>query len=169
MGKHIRSPPLTCAETFTSCTSWPSRLSPERAGLTSLQRIPPWHERRRHVQRETEKMVSRNVDKLFALCTVSMKVIIEMANNDGWSNNARNGVTSFYSCSLNIGIDHDHVSNTIVEGDKSRHISSLSQMFEVLANKVNSTAENLKADPGDAKSDSIIDELKLVQEHLVFK
>ena len=114
-------------------------------------------------------MVSRNVDKVFALCTVSMKAISEMANNDGWSDNARNGVISFDSCSLNIGIDHDHVTNAIVEGDKSRHISSLSQMFEVLANKANSTAENLKADPGDAKSDSIIDELKLAQEHLVFK
>ena len=123
----------------------------------------------RHVQRETEKMVSRNADKAFALCTVSMKAISEMANKDGWNDSARNGVISFDSCSLNAGVDHDHVTNTIVGGDESRRISSLSQMFEVLANKVNSAAGDLEADPEDSKSNSILDELKLAQEHLVFK
>ena len=170
MGEHIRStPPLTCAETSAPCTSRPSRRSTDRAGSSSLQGIPPWHERRRHVQRETEKMVLCNADKTFALCTVSMKAISEMANKDGWSDNARNGVISFDSCSLNAGIDHDHATNVIVEGDESRCISSLSQMFEVLANRVNSTAEDLETDPKDAKSNSILDELKLAQEHLVFE
>ena len=123
----------------------------------------------RHVQRETEKMVSRNANKAFALCTVSMKAIGEMATKDGWNDNARNGVISFDSCSLNAGVDHDHVTNTIVGGDESRRISSLSQMFEVLANKVNSAAGDSEADPEDVKSNSILDELKLAQEHLVFK
>ena len=105
----------------------------------------------RHVQRETEKMV-RNAAKAFALCTVSMKVISKMANKDDWSNSTRNGVISFDSCSLNAGVVHGHVTNTIVGGDESRRISSLSQMFEVLANKVNSTTGDLESDPEDAKS-----------------
>ena len=42
-------------------------------------------------------------------------------------------------------------------------------MFEMLANKVNSDAGDLEADPEDSKSNSILDELKLAQEHLVFK
>ena len=45
-------------------------------------------------------------------------------------------------------------------------------MFDVLANKVNSTAGDLEADPegiAQGGSNSIFDELKLAQEHLVFK
>ena len=86
----------------------------------------------------------------------------------------RNGVISFASCSLNVGVDHDHVTNNIVGGDKSHRLSSLLQMFEGLVNNVKSaklsedSTENAVSDAA-VNTNSILDELKLAQEHLVFK
>ena len=75
-------------------------------------------------------------DKAFARCIVTMASVGAMSNEDSWSKNARNGVIISYSCSLNAGMDHDHVTNNIIGGDESHHLSSLSSMFETLANNV---------------------------------
>ena len=83
-------------------------------------------------------MVSRNTDKAFVICGMSLRTISKMASDDGWADTARNGVITFYSCLLNLGVDHDHLTNNIFGGNESYHLSSLSQMFEVLANNVKS-------------------------------
>ena len=59
-------------------------------------------------------MVLRNTDKAFAICVVSLRLISKMASEDGRTNNARNGMISFDSCSLNADVDHDHVTNNMV-------------------------------------------------------
>ena len=92
----------------------------------------------RHIQCATAKMASHNADMAFVICVVLLRLISKMASDNGWTNNARNGVISFDSCLLNAGVDHDHVTNNIVGGDKSHRLLSLLQMFEVLENNVKS-------------------------------
>jgi hypothetical protein len=82
----------------------------------------------RHVQRETTKMVSQNMDKAFTICVVSMKSISVIAINSRWRDNGRKGVIISDSCSLNAGMNNDHVTNKIVGGNKIHRLSSLSQM-----------------------------------------
>ena len=79
---------MSWAIAFLACTSISVYKEVQR--VMKLSHLRP-------VQRKTEKMVSRNADKAFALCTVSMKAISEMANKDGWNDSARNGGISFDS------------------------------------------------------------------------
>ena len=77
-----------------------------------------------HVQREIKK-VSRNVDKACTICDVSLRSISMMVSKDRWTNISRNDVISSHSCSLNIGIDHDHVTHCIAGGNRSHHLPLL--------------------------------------------
>ena len=63
----------------------------------------------------------------------------------------RNGVFAQDSCSLNAGIEYDHVSNRLIGGDKTYRLGNLSNIFHLMAQQVidTSTEENVE-DEADA-------------------
>ena len=90
----------------------------------------------RHVQRRTAKLVSRSSEKAMSMCIANMRTIRDRADKEGWSEHARTGCIGFDSANINPGMEHDYVSNTLSGGDESHRLSSLSQMFHVMAEKV---------------------------------
>ena len=75
-----------------------------------------------HVQYEMEKMVLYNGDKAFVGCVVVLGPIGTMAINNRWSKNACTDVISFASCVLDVGVDHNHITNKIAKGNQSHRI-----------------------------------------------
>ena len=70
------------------------------------------------------------------------------------------------SANISSGTKHDYVSNTLKEGNESHSIATLSRMFLVLAQKV----KDAECDEGEGvQQNSILDNLPLSHEHLVFK
>ena len=149
-----------------------------------------------YIYRKTNEMVSTTADRGYSINITTIKTISERAKKDNWSEHARNGVLAQDSCSLNAGIEHDHVSNRLIGGDETHKLGNLTNMFHLMAQQVrdSSTKEiEDEADTNDKVSyllfrsimiilfasnshifsmqpkNSILDELRLAQEHLVFK
>lgn len=95
----------------------------------------------RHVQRESAKLVSRAADKAQFMCIATMRTMKQRAAEEKWSENARTGCISFDSANINAGIDHDLVTNSLVGGDESHGLASLSRMFHAMAAKVKKASE----------------------------
>ena len=73
----------------------------------------------RHGQLEAEKIISCNANKAFAIWVVSLRSISKMASDDDGTVNAHNGMIILDSCSLNAGVDHDHMINNTVGSHSS--------------------------------------------------
>ncbi len=63
-------------------------------------------------------------------------------------------------------MEHDYVTNTLKGGNESHSVATLSRMFSALAQKV----KDAECDEGEGvQQNSILDNLPLAQEHLIFK
>ena len=52
------------------------------------------------------------------------------------------------SANVKQGVEHDHVANTIIGGDESHRIVTLSQMFHVMAQRIKDTKDDVQVDNG---------------------
>ncbi len=72
------------------------------------------------------------------------------------------------SANINSGIEHDYVSNTLKGDNESHSVATLSRMFQALAQKMKDT-ECEENEQQEVQQNSILDNLPLAEEHLVFK
>ncbi len=95
------------------------------------------------------------------ICSIS-----DHACRENWTSHQRIGAIAQDSANINSGIKHNYVTNTLKGGDESHSITTLLRMFQALAQKVKDAECNeIKA----VQQNSILDNLPLAQEHLVFK
>ena len=73
------------------------------------------------------------------------------------------------SANINSGIEHDYVSNTLKGADKSHSVATLSRMFQALAQKMKDAECDENEQQQEVQQNSILDNLPLAEEHLVFK
>jgi len=103
----------------------------------------------RLVQRRTAKLVSSSVDKALSMMINNLKRMKERADKEDWTENQRKGCVGFDSANVNSGIQHDYVSNTLVGGDESHSLTSLSKMFHSMAEKVKKAGAELSSTEED--------------------
>lgn len=103
----------------------------------------------RLVQRRTAKLVSSSVDKALSMMINNLKRMKERADKEDWTENQRKGCVGFDSANINSGIQHDYVSNTLVGGDESHSLTSLSKMFHSMAEKVKKAGAELSSTEED--------------------
>jgi hypothetical protein len=96
--------------------------------------------------------------------------ISDRAHQEGWTSHQRVGAIAQDLANINLGVEHNHVTNALKRGDKS-HVTTLSQMFQALAQKVKdaAVAEINVNEANDSNQHSILKNLQLAEEHLVFK
>ena len=123
------------------------------------------------VYRKTKELVSRSSDKGYSIHIATIQTISKRAKKEKWTQHQRTGCLANDSANINAGIEHDHVTNTFVGGDESHRIGTLSNMFHLMTQKVKShTAAAESNGTNDPQNqNSILDELRLAKEHLVFK
>ena len=118
------------------------------------------------VYRKTAELITTKNDKAYCMHMNTIRSISDRAHRENWTSNQRIGAIAQDSANINSGIEHDYVTNTLKGGDESHSIATLSRMFPVLAKKVKDAERN--EDDG-VHQNSILDNLPLAQEHLVFK
>ncbi|KAL7533595.1 hypothetical protein ACHAXR_005333 [Thalassiosira sp. AJA248-18] len=122
---------------------------------------------------ETAEMVSAMADKAYAINIDTIRCIGERAKRDKWTKHQQTGVLAQDSANVNAGIQHDYVSNTLVGLDESHRLGNLTHMFQLMAQQVRDNREEEAEQDAEGSSkrpqNSIMDELKLAHEHLVFK
>ncbi len=92
--------------------------------------------------------------------------ISDCARCEHWMSHQRIGVIAQDSANIKSGIKHDYVMNTLKGGDESHSVATLSRMFQALAQKVKDAECN--ENEQDVQQNSILDNLLLAEEHLVF-
>ena len=130
-----------------------------------------------HVQRKTAELISTDKDKAFTLHMNTIERIRDLARKEKWTDHQRIGVIAQDSANIKTGIEHDYVTNDLKGGDETHSIATLSRMFQALAQQVKDTTDEFDDADGDepatstkkARQNSILDELPLAKEHLVFK
>ena len=95
------------------------------------------------------------------ICSIS-----DRAHRENRMSHQQIGVIAQDSANINSGIKHDYMTNTLKGGNKSHSVATFSRMFLVLAQKVKDAEYN--EDEG-VQQNSILDNIPLAQEHLVFK
>jgi len=78
---------------------------------------------------------------------------------------------------IKAGMEHDYVTNMLKGGDKTHCITTLLRMFKALAQQVSDARNDasieddltIVATSANLQQNSILDELPLAKEHLVFK
>ena len=118
------------------------------------------------VYRKTADLITTKNDKAYCLHMNTIRSISDRARRENWTSNQRIGAIAQDSANINSGIEHDYVTNTLKGGDESHSVATLSRMFSVLAQKMKDAECN--EDEG-VHQNSIMDNLPLAQEHLVFK
>ena len=106
----------------------------------------------------------------------TIRSIGKRARQEGWTSHQRIGAIAQDSANINSRIEHDYVSNTLKGGDESHSVASLSGMFRALAQKMKDTqCDKEIGEPAASGAtmvrpqNSILDNLPLAEEHLVFK
>ncbi|KAL9182387.1 hypothetical protein ACHAXT_013039 [Thalassiosira profunda] len=126
-----------------------------------------------YIYRKTAELVSTMGDKAYAVNMDTIRTIGARATKEGWTDHQRRGCLGQDSASLHTIIEHDYVSNTLVGGDESHRLGGLTHMFQLLAQEVRDAQEEEAESDGEGSTarphNSIMDELKLAKEHLVFK
>ena len=127
-----------------------------------------------HVYRLIAKKVSTESDKAYCLHMNTIRSLSERASKENWTSNQRVGCIAQDSANIKAGIEHDYVSNTLKGGDETHSIVTLSRLFEAMAQKVKdscdeSTSEEAAPDATVLSQNSILDNIPLAEEHLVFK
>jgi hypothetical protein len=157
---------MTWAIALLACTS--SGTYNKVAKLMMLPHI-------RTVYRKTAEMITTKNNKAYCLHMHTIQSIGERARQEGWISHQRIGAIAQDSANINSG-EHDYVSNTLKGGDESHSIASLSGMFHALAQKMKDTqCDEEIGEPAASGAtmirpqNSILDNLPLAREHLVFK
>jgi hypothetical protein len=133
----------------------------------------------RTVYRKTSELITTKKDKAYCLHMHTIQSIGERARQEGWTSHQRIGAIAQDSANINSGIEHDYVSNTLKGGDESHSVASLSEMFRALAQKMKDTRCGKEIEPAASADtfasatmvhqNSILDNLPIADEHLVFK
>lgn len=122
------------------------------------------------VYRKTKELVSRSSDKAYCLHLATIRTLSERVKMGKWTKHQRTGCLANDSANINAGLEHDHVSNTFVGQDESHRIGTLSNLFHSMAQKVKDQTPRVRPEESTEKpQNSILDELRLAKEHLVFK
>ena len=112
-------------------------------------------------------------DKAYCLHMNTIQSISDHAHRENWTSHQRIRAITQDSANINSGIEHDYVSNTLTGGDKSHCIATLSRMFNAMVQKVkdaqSSDDERENSSTLAVQQNSILDNLLLAEEHLVFK
>ncbi|KAL7527593.1 hypothetical protein ACHAXR_005041, partial [Thalassiosira sp. AJA248-18] len=134
-----------------------------------------------YVYRKTNELISKSHGKAYSIHMGALQGLKERADKEGWSCHQRIGCLGQDSANVKKDIEHDHVSNKFVGCDESHKLGTLSKMFHSMAQNVKDAAaaeqeveEEAEAEQGGVNStpetqNSILDELRLAGEHLVFK
>jgi hypothetical protein len=104
----------------------------------------------------------------------TIQSISDRAHCENRTSHQRIGAIAQDSANINSGIEHNYVSNTLKGGDESHCIATLSRMFNAMAQKVKGTQssdddERENSPTLAVQQKSIMDNLLLAEEHLVFK
>ena len=129
-----------------------------------------------YVYKQTAKLILTNKDKAYALHMNTIRSIGKRAATEKWTSHQRIGVIAQDSTNIKSGIEHDYVTNTLTGGDETHCIFTLSHMFQSVAQQVRNTASSsiltdkgIPAGESQQQNNSILDNLPLAEEHLVFK
>ncbi len=123
------------------------------------------------VYRKTAEIISTKNDKAYCLHMNTIRSISDRADRESWTCHQRIGVIAQDSAHINAGIEHDYVTNTLKGGDESHSVATLSRMFQSLAQRVKAAQcyENVIDTEIGGQQNSILDNLPLAKEHLIFK
>ena len=133
-----------------------------------------------HVYKKTAELITTDKDKAYTLHMNTIQRLSDRARESNWTQHQRIGVIAQDSANIKAGIEHDYITNELKGGDETHSIATLSTMFQSLARQVEDTANELNDDDDDGDveqtatkkarhQNSILDELPLAREHLVFK
>ncbi|KAL7542027.1 hypothetical protein ACHAWF_011062 [Thalassiosira exigua] len=121
-----------------------------------------------YVYRKSKELVSRSSNKGYSLHLETIRTISQRATKEGWTGHQRRGTIAQDSANVKSTVEHDLVSNQFVGGDESHKIGTLSKLFQQMAQKVKDTTSDCE-NSNEKNKNSILDELRLAGEHLVFK
>jgi hypothetical protein len=109
----------------------------------------------------------------------TIQSIGKRTRQEGWTSHQRIGAIAQDFANINSGIEHDYVSNTLKGGNESHSVATLSGMSHALAQKVKDAWCDEEIEPAASadnfsgvtvvRQNSILDNLPLAEEHLVFK
>ena len=119
-----------------------------------------------YVYRKTAEMISTMADKAYAINVDTIREMGERADRESWSAAQRTGMLAQDSANISPGVEFDYVRRRIVGGDETHRIGSLTLLFQSMAQQVR---DEITDDGETPSSNSIMDELRLAHEHLVFK
>ena len=119
-----------------------------------------------YVYRKTAEMISTMTDKAYAINIDTIHEMGERANREGWSAAQRTGMLAQDSANISPGVEFDYMRRRIVGGDETHRIGSLTLLFQSMAQQVR---DEITDDSEAPSNNSIMDELRLAHEHLVFK
>ena len=122
-------------------------------------------------------MVSHADSSAYSIHLTSIKAINARASKENWTPHQRRGCTANDSANIKADIEHDLVTNKFVGMDESHRIGALSGLFHGMAQKVkdasNAMSENddepVNGNVEKQKNNSILDNLRLAEDHLIFK
>ena len=120
------------------------------------------------VYQKTAELITSKNDKAYCMHMNTIRSISDRARLENWTSHQRIGVIAQDSANINSSIEHDYVSNTLKGADESHSVATLSRMFQALAQKMKDT-ECEENEQQEVQQNSILDNLPLAEEHLVFK
>jgi hypothetical protein len=124
-------------------------------------------------QKMTELITTKN-DKAYCLHMNTIQSISDPTHRENWMSHQRIRAIAQDSANINSGIEHNYVSNTLKGGDESHCIATLLQMFNAMVQEVKDTQSSDDDEKENSptlvvQQNSILDNLLLAEEHLVFK
>jgi hypothetical protein len=118
------------------------------------------------VYRKMAELITTKNDKAYCMHMNTIRSISDRARRENWTSHQWIGAIAQDSANINSGFEHYYLTNTLKGGNKSHSVATFSRMFLVLAQKVKDA--ECDEDKG-VHQNSILDNLPLAQEHLVFK
>ena len=119
-----------------------------------------------YVYQKTAEMISTMADKAYAININTLRKMGERSGLEGWRAAQRTGMLAQDSASISPGVEHDYVRRSIVGGDESHRIGSLTLLYQSMAQQVRDKVSDGSKAPSN---NSIMDDLRLAHKHLVFK
>jgi hypothetical protein len=115
------------------------------------------------VYRKTAELITTKNDKAYCMHMNTICSISDRACRENWTSHQRIGAIAQDSTNINSGIEHNYVTNTLKGGNKSHSVTTLSRMFQALAQKVKDAECN---ENKAVQQNSILNSLPLAQEHI---
>ena len=120
------------------------------------------------IYQKTAELITTKNDKAYCLHmnTIGSISVSDNAHHKNWLSYQQIGTIAQDSANINSEINHDYVRNTLKGGDKSHSVVTLSWLLQALAQRVKDAQCN---ENKTVQQNSILDNLPLDQEHLVFE